>query len=75
MAQSINSDKVCPLCQRLNACAVANKQSLEHCWCHQEVFPPKSTVGLSNQDIKACICQSCAERLLEEYQLGLKRVD
>ncbi|QYJ85756.1 cysteine-rich CWC family protein [Shewanella mesophila] len=75
MTQSIDNDKVCPLCQKLNTCAIANKQSTDHCWCHQTVFPPRSAVELSEQDIKACICQNCAQRLLEEYELGLKRVD
>ncbi|MCG9695585.1 cysteine-rich CWC family protein [Shewanella sp. Isolate11] len=68
-------DKYCPLCSGLNGCAVADGATAEDCWCHFQVFAPKTVVDSKNIPSTVCICQKCAKALSEEASKGIRRID
>lgn len=60
----------CPLCHRLNRCAVLSGTAIEACWCSKQEFPDKrllaNVLGAEElQDLSgtACICEACLQRL------------
>lgn len=55
---------VCPVCKQANQCAVSVGKPIEDCWCLvQSTTAAVSKETLSNLEGKACVCQSCYQKL------------
>ena len=56
---------ICPLCGKLNQCAMAANPKATECWCESVVFPKELLAQVSEDAAKkTCICRVC----LEKYQ-------
>ncbi|BAJ03707.1 cysteine-rich CWC family protein [Shewanella violacea] len=75
MTRILDNDSTCPLCQRQNACAVIQAKSISECWCSQVTFPAKEKLRQELLNLTSCICQACIEKLKQEADLGIKRLD
>ena len=65
----------CPLCRNKNLCAVSANRSIDECWCQTASFPPKAAVKELELDGKSCICKSCLEKIKQELELGITRLE
>ncbi|WP_422844812.1 cysteine-rich CWC family protein [Acidovorax sp. M2(2025)] len=55
---------VCPLCGGPNACAMAQGQPAERCWCMQATLNPAALAAVPEAlRRKACICARCGMHL------------
>jgi len=59
---TLTPQQLCPLCQKANACAIAQTGNMtSHCWCMQVRINSEVLAQLSTaQKNIACICQACA---------------
>ncbi|WP_153916685.1 cysteine-rich CWC family protein [Shewanella sp. TC10] len=64
--QQVAEPLTCPVCLKENKCAVTAGLSIESCWCLTQSgkakIDPKLLAGLNG---KACICQSCYQKLTQ----------
>ncbi|WP_083700289.1 cysteine-rich CWC family protein [Shewanella sp. UCD-KL12] len=75
MSKQKGNQTLCPLCQSSNECAVNSGGDINACWCSKVSFPSKEIVAKSLLSKNTCICRACIEKLKQEEQLGIKRVD
>ncbi|WP_037410109.1 cysteine-rich CWC family protein [Shewanella fidelis] len=66
----------CPLCQRLNGCAVTSGGDIKACWCNREPHLTKAGLTavlsediLATLDGKVCICEACLDSIKAELAL------
>jgi hypothetical protein len=62
---NMSTQQLCPLCQKPNACAIAQTGNMaSHCWCMSVKITPEALAQLNAaQKNIACICQTCAGAL------------
>ncbi|MCR9105815.1 MAG: cysteine-rich CWC family protein [Gammaproteobacteria bacterium] len=61
MTHACPTDKLCPLCGGDNACAIANGQAAESCWCWNAGTFDAALAALPQAERgQRCICALCA---------------
>ena len=54
-------DTSCPLCAKLNDCAMADNRAVTSCWCIQTPIPPTVLARVpASKANSACVCKRCA---------------
>ncbi|NRB24356.1 cysteine-rich CWC family protein [Shewanella sp.] len=66
---------LCPLCQQSNTCAVESGEPIDACWCTRVTFPPKNAMLGAMPASSSCICEACIDKLNQQVELGIKRLD
>ncbi|MCM3626943.1 cysteine-rich CWC family protein [Paenibacillus glycanilyticus] len=57
----------CPICKGDNKCGNLAGIPAGECWCSKETFPRAVFERIPPESLgKACVCQSCLERLKRE---------
>ncbi|MCL1139916.1 cysteine-rich CWC family protein [Shewanella pneumatophori] len=66
----------CPLCQKLNRCAVTLGGDINECWCNTQPYLTKEGLTkvlteevLVTLDGSACICESCLNSIKAELAM------
>ncbi|WP_240778850.1 cysteine-rich CWC family protein [Shewanella sp. SNU WT4] len=72
------NSQICPRCQASNQCAVASGANINACWCLNITFPTRPAANTSDLTLEpnavirpdACLCQTCAEAILQIQHLA-----
>ncbi len=68
MANTTPTDRLCPLCNGDNDCAMANGRPPESCWCQGVELNPDSLAAIP-EDARGrrCICAKCGTEVVYSH--------